>query len=374
MASLPHILPAVAYTSAAQHERDVAALRRGWHCVGTGQDYAQLHDYRTFDVMGTGVIVHRTPAGLRAFVNACAHRHTALTLAAQGHREHLQCQYHGWEYDAVGVACRIPDAACFMPFKYGDFRLEALRVEALGDLQFITLDPDCQPLAASLPTEIVSRIARAFSPTRKQILSLSINHPCNWKIPIENVLEDYHVAMLHQHFVARHPRLFKFFQGRPPVGEERYELQAGYTSVKDELGGDSALYRRAINWVRSGAEPAFIHTHVFPNLLLGESGVVGFFQQVFPVSESTSRSLVRMTMDVPARGGALGDLALHAGKRLARLLFDQLMREDGRVFPAVQHGKRSTSDDGRLSSAERRIHAFHCWLQNRGLLSPDSNG
>lgn len=334
--------------------------------MGTLEDHAEVHDYRTMDVLGTAVIVHRTARGLRAFVNACAHRHTALTLAPSGNRERLRCQYHGWEYDAAGVACRIPDAACFMPFAHGDFRLEPLRLEAVGTLQFVALDASAPALLDWLPRDVSARLARQFSTDRRQVLSLSLQHPCNWKIPIENVLEDYHVAMLHQRLGAVDPRLFTFFQGKPPSGEERFEIHDTHTSVRDELGRDSMLYRRALAWVRPSAEATFVHTHVFPNVLIGETGVVGFFQQTWPCTAATSHSVVRMAMDVPRRGPVARGLAAFAGSTMSKLLFEQLMREDGRVFAAVQRGKASASLEGRLSSTEARIHAFHRWLTSHG--------
>jgi choline monooxygenase len=362
--ALPHLLPPSAYASEEHHRLELAqVLRPSWHCVATLSDFANPGDYRTIELLGRSLILHRTSRGMRAFVNACAHRHTQVSSLPCGNERRLRCQYHGWEYDAEGVACVIPDAGCFMPLDYQALRLEPVRLEQLGQLLFVCLEPASPPLRQSLGARATAALEAWFGPGVRQAAAIGLDHDCNWKIPVENSLEDYHVKMLHDNFIARHPKLFRLFQGRPPAGKPRYEIDDHFSSVHDEFGASSAGYRFALKALRKQSSVAFEHLHVFPSMLLGQTGLVTFFQSVLPTSVNRSRSLVRIFLDLGQAGTPLHERGLAPlADRLVAAMFRALMREDERVFPAAQSGMRDSTRNGLLSGREQRVYAFHRYL------------
>ena len=342
-------------------------MRPQWHCVGSLADFANPGDYRTLELLGRSLIVHRTRHGMRAFINACAHRHTQVSSLPCGNERRLRCQYHGWEYDAEGVACVIPDAACFQPLNYQSLRLEPVRLEQLGQLLFVCLEPASTPLRESLGARATAALEAWFGPGMRQAVAISLDHDCNWKIPIENALEDYHVKMLHDNFIARHPKLFRLFQGRAPAGKPRYEIDDHFSSVHDEFGASSAGYRFALKALRKQSSVAFEHLHVFPSMLLGQTGLVTFFQSVLPTSVDRSRSLVRIFLDLGQLGSPLHERTLAPlADRLVAAMFRALMREDERVFSGAQGGMQGSSRAGLLGGREQRVYAFHRYL-TRGL-------
>ena len=361
---LPHLLPPAAYHSREQHEREMARLLLpGWHPVATLADLPRHGDFITCELLGKPLIVRNERGQIRAFLNVCAHRHALLTHAPRGSTPRLRCQYHGWEYDGDGAACKIPDAACFVPVRRGSERLRAYRVATLGQLVFVTLDDQAPDLRSYLGEHVWGLGERWFAPHLRQAVAVSIDHPCNWKIPLENVLESYHVPSLHDNFVARHPGLFRLFRGERAGGGEVHELTDRFSTVRDSLGADSALYRGVVQRLRPGASLDFVHLHAFPNLLFGQTSLVSFLQVVTPTSPTTSRSLVRMFLDLgqPDRGlveRALAPLA----DRLTGELFARLMREDAPVFPDLQRGLGASEQPGVLGSREERIHAFHTFV------------
>ena len=364
---LPHLLPPEAYWSPAWYERELSqVLVPGWHVVATRADLPRPGDFITRELLGRPLIVRHDRGQIRAFLNVCAHRHALLTHAPRGSAPRLRCQYHGWEYDADGAACKIPDAACFVPVRRGGERLRAHRTATCGQLVFVTLDDDAPDLRDYLGEHVWAMTERLFPDHVRQAVALEIEHPCNWKIPLENVLESYHVPCLHDNFVARHPGIFRLFQGDRAGAGEVHELTARHTTVHDALGADSALYRGLLERLRPGASLAFEHLHAFPDLLLGHTAIVSFLQTVTPVSPTTSRSLVRIFLDLgqPSRG--LGErLLAPLVDRLAGQLFAALMREDAPVFPDLQRGLEASPHPGVLGSREERIHAFHTFLTQR---------
>jgi choline monooxygenase len=358
---LPHLLPPEAYVSGEHHERELARVfLPAWHCVTTLDELPGEGDFVTRELLGRPIIVHNDRGEPRAFLNVCAHRHALLTHAPRGTMRRLRCQYHGWEYDSEGAACKVPDAACFVPIRKGQERLKALRTEVLGKLVFASLAEAGPGLREFLGERAFLMGERAFGRQTRLGVSLELEHPCNWKVPLENVLESYHVPCLHDNFVARHPGLFRFFRGRREGAGESHELGEGFSAVHDVLGADSALYRGLVRRLRPEASFEFVHLHSFPNLLFGQTSLVSFLQVVTPVSPAASRSMVRIFLDLGQPGrGPLERLAAPLADRLASALFAMLMREDSPIYPDVQRGMVASPHPGVLGSREERIYHFH---------------
>jgi choline monooxygenase len=361
---LPHVLPPSAYADPAHHARELAAIfEPGWHLVGTVQDIPRPDDFVTLDLLGRPLLVRNHDGVPRTFINVCAHRHTLLVSAPCGSAARIRCPYHGWEYDRDGGVCKMPDAACFAPVRRGGERLVEVTTATLGSLVFVRFSPAGPSLEEHLGERAVGFIRRVLHPDRRQAVSRALDHPCNWKILIENVLESYHVPLLHDNVVARHPEVFRFFRGAPAEGGESHELGDRWTAVHDVLGGDSALYRRLVRIVRPGARLDFVHLHVFPNLLLGETALVAFAQAVSPTSPRSSRSLVRIALDLGQEGrGRVERLVAPLADRVTGALFAQLMREDGRIFEPAQRGMAGSPQPGVLGAREERIHRFQSWV------------
>jgi choline monooxygenase len=366
-ARLPHPLPPAAYFEAAFHTREVEGLfRRGFHCLATMDELPRPGDFITRDFVGEPLLLHHgTDGSIRAFLNVCAHRHALLTHAPCGHRRRLQCQYHGWEYDDEGYAVKIPDAAGFAPVSRKSEQLFAFRCERLGPLIFVSLDAHGPSLRDTLGDRVTRSIERLFCRDQRLAVTLTLDHPCNWKIPLENVLESYHVPMLHDNIVARHPGVFRLFQS-PREGAEHHEIDpAGrFTAVHDSLGADSALYRALLRKLRPEASVAFEHLHAFPAMLLGQTAIVSFLQVTLPTSATTSRSLVRLYLDLGQRHRPRWEHALApVADAVTKALFEGLMREDAPIFPDVQRGLEASRGPGVLASRECRLHAFQRFVQ-----------
>jgi hypothetical protein len=235
------------------------------------------------------------------------------------------------------------------------------RVERAGSLLFVSLLPEGPSLRDSLDESTRALIERRFSEPYRLAVVRDLEHPCNWKIPLENVLESYHVPSLHQNFLARHPRLFQVFGGEPPAGASvAHELGDRFSVYRDSLGARSALYRRLVGRLHPGASTEYEHHHAFPDLVLASTSLVSFLQVIEPTSPTTSRGTVRLFL---ATGGdPLGLLLRPALRGAAAVLIDMVLREDAAVYPDVQRGLEASPHPGVLGSREERIHAFHQFL------------
>ena len=354
---LPHLLSTRAYHDPALHEREVASLfAPGWHCVAPRAAVRQSGDFATAELLGQPVLVRNDGGTIRAFQNVCAHRHSMLTCETRGHAPRLRCQVHGWEYDAEGRSLRIPDAKSFAPLAKGEFCLRRYRAEVLGELVFVSLAPTGPSVQESLGPQATQFIEWACSPDHALVDSWVHDHAANWKVPIENALESYHVPNVHGR--ARHS---KAADAQHTFGE-RYSLLVNTTPPAGALlRGLAALWR-------SDPEHRYEHLHAFPNMIVATTDISTLVHVVLPLSPTRSRSIALCFAHVGEQG-----VLLHGSRPIQRALWPavremvkrytrQILDEDYRVLPAIQRGLEASTHDGVIGAREERVHAFQQYV------------
>ena len=141
---LPQALPAEAYKSQEQYEREMERLfLPSWHFIGATGDAPNDGDYFTCELLGRPLIVWNKDGEYHTFLNVCPHRFTTLrNVPSCGSMQRLHCQYHGWEFDKCGDTKRIPDAKSFRPMEKGALGLKKIRTEAVGNVIYVNLTDD----------------------------------------------------------------------------------------------------------------------------------------------------------------------------------------------------------------------------------------
>ena len=230
-------------------------------------------------------------------------------------------------------------------------------IASLGSLRWSKRQGPSGSIEEALPRETVKLVKRAFSAGYKLASFFSIAHPCNWKIPIENVLESYHVNFLHNNLVARHPNLFRVFGG-----ELRHELGDGYSSYRDTFGAGSRWYARALAAFDGEPSTDYVHHHLLPNVILSTTGPFSFVQQVAPLAPRRSQSNVWLYLC--SAGHSLDRIPLirRACGAAATAAIRQILDEDSAVYESVQRGIESSSRAGVIGTREERIWHFHRYL------------
>ena len=367
---LPHLLDPRRYVDPGAHQREVDALfRRGWHIVATLDELPAPGDFVARPVLGVPVLVRRDEGGPRAFVNVCAHRHALLTSAAQGRLRELRCQYHGWRYDEGGRLAEVPCAASFRDERgtspCGELGLRRLPLRTLGRLVIVAVDDAPVPFEAWLAPASRDLLASAFDERFELVVRRTLDHPCNWKVAIENVLETYHVPSLHRSWLSRHPALVRVFGGAglPPLAERAeavHTLADGYSEYRDVMGAEFAPYRALVHLLRGDAAPTYLHHHAYPNVVVGVTPILSFLQVLTPTAAGACRNDVWLCLH---RGrGPLVALARRTAPHAAGAFLDMVLREDASVYEAVQRGLAASPHEGVLGAIEERVHAFQRWI------------
>ncbi|MGE0164920.1 MAG: aromatic ring-hydroxylating dioxygenase subunit alpha, partial [Dongiaceae bacterium] len=168
-----------------------------WNFFGRAESIPNPGDYRTVNFVGTPIIIVRANDGsLKAFANTCRHR-GARIATGDGKCRHFVCPYHGWVYNLDGSLKACAGMEKTHNFDKAEYGLIPIRLESWGGFVFLNFDNDAEPLCdylGDLPEQMESYNCTDLVLTCKQEYELN----CNWKLHIENAVEQYHVPMVHR--------------------------------------------------------------------------------------------------------------------------------------------------------------------------------
>jgi len=190
-------LPGYVYTSETLFSEEKRRIfMRDWLPVARIEEFEDPGDYQTYDIMGDPIIVAQNEQGdLNAFSNICAHRGVEVA-SGEGNTSHFRCPYHGWTYDLRGKLVGAAYMDKNESFDKKTCRLRPLRLDTWGGFVFVNFDPSAQPLA-----EATAHFERDFGFLRMQDLrmgdKLVTELPCNWKLVVENIIDIYHMKVVH---------------------------------------------------------------------------------------------------------------------------------------------------------------------------------
>ena len=195
-----------------------------WQFVGTTTNLAKPGDYLTTTLGDVPVVVTRTASGFNALVNVCRHRFHEVAQGS-GNARRLACAYHAWSYDLDGNLCNAPRENKFANFDKSRYPLVKLPVARWGDLVFVCLDQDVEPLEKWLEplVQMLDSIGLDVDQlVHRKRTEMTIKG--NWKVVAENFLECYHCA-------PAHPGYTKTFDVARSEGYP-FEVQDGWMTAR----------------------------------------------------------------------------------------------------------------------------------------------
>lgn len=177
-------------------EREKIFLKT-WQYAGLREDVPKPGDYFTAEIQDQKIFVTRGKDGrLRAFHNVCMHRGHIL-VEGKGSKAIFTCPFHAWSYDATGALKAAGNAENVQGFRLEDFGLAEIKVETLGPLVLVNLDPE----AAAIGPQATG-LAEHWRANVKYFDRLTLRHrqdyqvKCNWKL-IADQNECYHCPAIH---------------------------------------------------------------------------------------------------------------------------------------------------------------------------------
>ena len=319
------------------------------------------------EFMGIPLLLLRDRDGVtRVFHNVCSHRGMKLVSEELKISTVIRCPYHSWSYDFEGKLITTPhvggmDKHTCPGFERSEHGLREIRSAVWMGVIFINLDGQAadfqdfiQPLAdrwaAFLGTTGIDELRVAATGSH---LQLDVN--CNWKLPVENYCEAYHLPWLH-------PSLNSY----SPLDQHYNIIDGDYMS-----GQGSRRYQPAA--VSSEQLPQFAqwpgdriqhaeYISLYPNVLLGIQADHAFALVLSPLAPGRTRENLQITYvgdsALDDRYSACRDSVLHN--------WNVVFTEDVIAVEGMQMGRQSPGFNGGVFTPVQDLPTrhFHRWLAN----------
>jgi choline monooxygenase len=321
-----------------------------WLMVGRVDEVTNPGDYITTSILGEPLLICRDKKGsLNAFLNACIHRGAAVA-AGVGTTKAFVCPYHGWTYDLNGKLRGAPGMEGIDGFDAANCHLRTIALSVWAGNIFICFS-DKPPSFENF----IAEFEKDFGFLRLGDLRLGGKRErivnCNWKLVVENLMDFYHVPVLHENTLAKTGFEWAHDKGTSLKSDGGYSVF--YKSAPNVFGGKS-LYK-PIPWLEE-REETFASLGIRPpNLLLfGRSDSVRPIT-LFPVSVTQCR-WVSYNLYPPE---TLLDPELREKEKKYGEWQDAVLGEDLTMIDSLQ---QSLASDlfvpGRMSLMEKSAHNF----------------
>ncbi|WP_265042177.1 aromatic ring-hydroxylating oxygenase subunit alpha [Wolbachia endosymbiont (group B) of Melanostoma mellinum] len=169
-----------------------------WIFVGFSSMVRRRNQFFTRKVAGIPILVQRTKAGIRAFVNQCPHRLSAIQMGYVGQRP-LVCPYHAWSFGPEGELRAIPNSALynFTAEEQSEICLQKLHLEEVGKLLFVNLAVKPIPLNEQFTDDYLDILREVSLHLDSRLIYSCHRVRYNWKLNMENVQDSNHVPFIH---------------------------------------------------------------------------------------------------------------------------------------------------------------------------------
>lgn len=209
--NMMHELPVEAYTSQDWFDLEQKHIfSKTWQFAGLVEDVSNPGDYISVQAgLNNIFIVKGRDNRLRAFHNMCRHRGTQLLRAVGKNQKAITCPYHDWTYDLEGKLISVPKKElefpdlCNKELHECDLNLHEASVDIFKGMLFVHPEKNApnimeffgevEPfLGPHVPEELIEYSENKGEP----FYTKEIN--ANWKIIVENYIDQYHLAHLHE--------------------------------------------------------------------------------------------------------------------------------------------------------------------------------
>lgn len=351
-------LPGFCYASPEWYAREIERIfLKEWLFVGRADQIPNAGDYMAFEIIGEPVIVVRDQQGqIRAFSASCRHRGTRI-VSGEGHCTVFRCPYHSWTYSLQGELLGTPEMKQTKNFDRSQYGLVPIRLESWDGFLFITFDPAAPSLAeflGDLPEVLANYRFADMVCTRRIAYDLA----CNWKVYVENAMEVYHVAFVHQKTIE---------EVLPTSVWSTVPSRGSYINLYGAAPGSLALLEGDVGFPpidglgTKELAGSYIPL-VYPNTMLGCTVDCAWWLQILP--EGPERTKVIVGSCFPKTTAARPDFAEVAERYYKR--WDTTIPEDNWISELQQKGLRSRlTRRGRYSYREDLVHTIANYVLDR---------
>ena len=164
----------------------VARLGRFWYVACQSTDLGKKPLARS--VLGVPLVLFREKGGqAAALLDRCPHRNVPLSLGRVARGGHLECAYHGWQFDGGGRCVHVPG---LLGTEGRERRAPSAAVREQDGLVWVYGELDCEPEGEPFALPLAGRGAARVVREVEAEASLHAT--------LENALDVPHTAFLHR--------------------------------------------------------------------------------------------------------------------------------------------------------------------------------
>ena len=327
-------------------------LRRYWHPIGLLGDATATP--RKVRVLGENLILFRDGSGRPGLVHPhCTHRGTSLYYGKVEERG-IRCCYHGWLFDVQGHCLEQPCEPELGARTRTNVRQPWYPVQELYGLVWAYLGPpDRKPTLPRYEAleelgtgEFIEADDSSIGGGGPPVI------PCNWLQHYENLVDPFHVVVLHATFSGT--QFVEQMALMPTVSWDESPLGVRTTSLRTLPDG---------NTLRRISEAALPTLRVIPSPRIGQYGRVESIGWVLPMDDHHVR------IYVAGRVKEHGELA-RMRSRLNGKLWEELSEEEHRSFPGdyeaqVSQGRVAWHSEEHLRTTDKGVAMLRRVLQRQ---------
>jgi len=360
-----HHLPGAFYASPDIFEMEVENIfMKDWICVARIEEFDQPGDYKALRILNESIVICRDREGeLRAFRNMCRHRGVEVAPLGSGNKKRFTCPYHAWTYDLTGQLVGAARTEEIENFDRKTCRLPVIKFDTWGGYVFINFDENCISLGDYLDADDIREFAAFIRPEdTRTCFKYEFEIECNWKFVSENLIDIYHVAVIHA----------DTFGGKNfTIDDFRHDLKKySYTDFfrSDTFAPGGATLFKTLPWLEGKVDEQFAcTTWVRPNMnIFGRHDMVHAWTAL-PMS--VDRTLVTIYIQIPPE--CFDDPLFEQKSQILGDFMKLVSGEDAALLRSLQNAARSKAyEPGRLANQERGIHhMLNYWLDR--IVGPD---
>lgn len=254
--------PGLIYHSPELYRREVEELfKKEWLMVGRVEEFPNPGDYMALRICDEPIIVARNREGdLNAFFNMCVHRGVEVAEGA-GNSRSFKCPYHGWVYDLNGQLKGAAHMSASVGFDPKNCRMKPLRLEVWRGNIFICFDLDGRSFQ-----DAIAPFEKDFGFLQTDRCRIGnrivLNLDCNWKFIPENIMDFYHVNVLHAGTFGSN---FSWENDNVML-RDRGEFSIWYRAAPPTPGGEPLLGK--MPWMEDRDFSFASHGFMMPNLTM----------------------------------------------------------------------------------------------------------
>jgi len=327
-------------------------LRRYWHPVGVSADAGDTP--RAVKVLGEELILFRDGAGRPGLVYPrCCHRGTTLYYGKIEERG-IRCCYHGWLFDVEGRCLEMPCEPDPTGAQCQRVRQPCYPVEERYGLVFAYLGPtekkpvlpryEC--LEVMGPDEFVEADDSSIGSGGIVIA------PCNWLQHFENVVDPYHVPILHGTFSG--PQFVEQMAAFPKVKFEYGPRGVKATSIRP--GPNGKRFRR----ITEAVVPTL---RLVANPRVAQYGMVESIGWTLPIDDTHYR--IYVAGRVKEKGELAKFKSRYNGKTWAELTPEEHQKYPGDTEAQVGQGAVTFHSEEHLMSSDQGVSMLRILLQRQ---------